>query len=363
MHKSLLYFFSALLSTTVLGVANAQYTEVINSNRPSQSMGAFSVGKNVYQWEQGISFRHGSFDNFYNSNFTGFVTQIQLRIGVFKEELELVGTIDYQLDKLSYMNALGTNNLKRNGIRDLSFGGKYLVFDPFRNTEKYQPNLYSYHANNKIRWRDLLPAVSLYVGAQFKTGNVYPYQENFHPLFDFNYRPIEEPVVSPSAILILQQHLKPGIVLVHNVGVRYITAAIQQLKWIGTLTYSTQNKWSFFGEYQIDDSTLHKDISIGTGVAYLFSKELQLDVAVQHSTKNTPKLLSAGIGVSYRLDKHNIWDGQPQDIKTLKEARKERKKVRKETKAGIKSERRTAKGLRKLDKKQKRIERKLKKNR
>lgn len=363
MHKSLQYILSALLSITVMGITNAQYTEVINTNRPSQSMGAFSVGKNVYQWEQGISFRQGRFDAFNNSAFNGLGTQIQLRVGVFKEQMELIGTIDYQLDKLSFTNTSGDNTSKRNGIRDLAVGVKYLVFDPFRNTEKYKPNLYSYHANNKIRWRDLLPAVSLYVGAQFKTGDVYPYQENFYPLFDFNFRPIEEPIVSPSAILILQQHLKPGIVLVHNVGMRYITSAIQQLKWTGTLTYSTQNKWSFFGEYQIDDSTLHKDITLGTGVAYLFSKELQLDVAVQHSTKNTPKLLTAGIGVSYRLDKHNIWDGQPQDIKTLKEARKERKKVRKENKAGIKAERRTAKGLHKLDKKQKRIERKLKKNR
>jgi hypothetical protein len=50
--------FSAML--TIPQTSIAQYTDVINSNRPSQSMGAFSVGKRVYQLEQGLSFRMGN---------------------------------------------------------------------------------------------------------------------------------------------------------------------------------------------------------------------------------------------------------------------------------------------------------------
>ena len=36
-------------------VLNSQYTESINSNRPGTSHGAFSVGKDVLQFELGIS--------------------------------------------------------------------------------------------------------------------------------------------------------------------------------------------------------------------------------------------------------------------------------------------------------------------
>ena len=36
-------------------ICNAQYTDVINSNRPGESMSAFSVGKTVFQSEFGIS--------------------------------------------------------------------------------------------------------------------------------------------------------------------------------------------------------------------------------------------------------------------------------------------------------------------
>ena len=363
MHNSILHFWAAFLSISIMSASNAQYTEVINSNRPSQSMGAFSVGKNVYQWEQGISFRQGAFDSFYNASYAGLGTQIQLRVGIYKEQLEVLGTVDYQMDELTFQNAFGNTTMQRKGIRDFSAGVKYLVFDPFRNTDKYKPNLYSYHANNRIRWRDLIPAVSIYAGAQFATVGIYPYQESFYSLFNFNYSPIIEPTVSGAAMLILQQHLKPGFVLIHNVGMRYITADIQQKKLIGTLTYSTRDNWSVFGEYQIDDSLLYRDITLGAGIAYLLTENLQLDLAAHHSMKTTPQLLTAGIGVSYRIDKHNIFTGQPQDIRELKLARRNRKDARKEKKAVRKAEKRTNKGLRKLDKKQKRIDRKLNKMR
>ena len=363
MNKFFTHFCAAILILFMIGNVNAQYTDVINSNRPSQSMGAFSVGKNVYQWEQGISFRQGAFDSFSNASYSGLGTRVQLRVGVLKEQLEVLGTVDYQMDELIYQNAIGKITTNRKGFRDLSSGIKYLIYDPFRNTEKYKPNLYSYHANNRIRWRDLIPAVSVYAGAQFSIDGIYPYQESFYNLFNFNYRPIAEPTVSVTGMLILQQHLRPGLVLVHNVGMRYITADIQQKKLIGTLTYSTRENWSVFGEYQINDSPLYRDVTLGTGIAYLLTEDLQLDLAIQHSMKTTPKVLTAGIGVSYRIDKHNIWDGQPQDSKVVKQARQNRKKAYKEGKTARKAEKRNNKGLRKFDKKQKRIERKLNKMR
>ena len=359
MRLSSLYIlcFSAVLIMPC--IATAQYTEVINSNRPSQSMGAFGVGKRVYQLEQGLSFRIGSFSAFQDASYTGMGARTQIRIGVFKEQLEVVGTADYQIDALRYSNAVGTYNLTRNSLRDLGVGAKYLVYDPFRKVDKYKPNLYSWHANNRIRWRDLIPAVSVYTGAQFSTGGVYPYQENFLPLFDYNYRPLTEPFVSGTAMLILQQHLRPGLVVVHNVGMRYITADVQQKKLLGTVTYSTQSKWSFFGEYTLDDSPHYSDLTLGAGVAYLFNRSFQLDVAMQQSLKTTPSLMTAGIGISYRVDRHNIWKEEPQNIEVKKQKKAARKKDKSESKKIRKAAKRTGRGLKKLDRKQKKIERKI----
>lgn len=358
---SLSHIFSLLFSFLLLSISHAQYTEVINSNRPSRSMGAFSVGKNVYQWEQGISFRYGEFDAFYDASFIGVGSRMQLRAGLFKEQLEVLGTMDYQVDKLSYQNASGNVNINRNAIRNLSLGIKYLVYDPFIKTEKYKPNLYSYHANNRVRWRDLLPAVSIFAGAQFSAGGIYPFQENFHPLYALNYRPITEPTVSVSGMLILQQHLKPGLVMVHNIGMRYITATISQKQLIGTLTYSSRSKLSFYGEYQVDDSVLYSDLTLSAGAAYLLTNDLQLDLALSQSMKTSPKLLTTGIGVSYRLDKHNKWAEEPQNKEVLKQERKKQREDKKKGNSAKNAEKRTKKGLRKLNKKQKRIERKLNK--
>ena len=129
---------------------------------------------------------------------------------------------------------------------------------------------------------------------------------------------------------------------------------------LGTVTYSTQSKWSFFGEYTLDDSPLYRDLTIGAGIAYLFNSNFQLDVAVQQSLKTTPSLMTVGIGVSYRIDRHNIWQEEPQNIEINKQKRAARKIDKSESKKVRKAAKRTGKGLKKLDRKQKKIERKIK---
>ena len=86
-----------------------------------------------------------------------------------------------------------------------------------------------------------------------------------------------------------------------------------------------------------------------------------MDIAIQKNFKTTPSLMMAGIGLSYRIDRHIKKNDQPQDLKEVSRMKNDRKKLFKDQKLSLKAERRTAKGLRKLDKKQKRIERKLRK--
>jgi hypothetical protein len=95
-------------------------------------------------------------------------------------------------------------------------------------------------------------------------------------------------------------------------------------------------------------------------VAYLFNSNFQLDVAVQQSLKTTPSLMTAGIGVSYRVDRHNIWKEEPQSIEENKQKRAARKNDKTENKKVRKAAKRTGRGLKKLDRKQKKIERKIK---
>ena len=337
----------------------SQYTEVINSNRPSQSMGAFSVGKKVYQFEQGISFRRGNFNKLYNSSFSGIGTNIQIRVGSLRDNLEFIGSLDFQMDNLIYQNQLGKISKKRNGFDEIALGAKYLIYDPFRKVDKYKVNIYSWRANNKFRFRDLVPAISIYGGLQFKSGVVYPYQEKFYELFNFNYRTLEEPFISGSTLLIFQQHILPGFVITHNLGLKYLLSDYMQTKIIGTLTYSTNPKLSFFGEYVYDNSNLHNDITIASGAAYLINKSLQIDFATSYSIKNTPRLFSAGLGFSYRLDKYNIYEAGPQDLAEMKLIRKEERRERKAKKNLLKEKRKSEKTAKKLERKQRKIQKKI----
>ena len=76
--------FALFIAFTTITKVNAQFTDVINSNRPGESMSAFAVGKTVIQIETGLSYvneKHSILD--YNAS--GFNGDFNVRYGIFKE--------------------------------------------------------------------------------------------------------------------------------------------------------------------------------------------------------------------------------------------------------------------------------------
>ena len=71
-------------------IAVAQYTDQINSNRPGESIGAFSVGKNVFQSELGFAYRNYAHSGYNNSTFDAVIGFLSLRWGFLSENLELI---------------------------------------------------------------------------------------------------------------------------------------------------------------------------------------------------------------------------------------------------------------------------------
>lgn len=85
--KFLKFTFTFLLVFTTNNLL-AQYTEVINSNRPGVSRSAFSVGTNVLQFEVGpyiINEEHSRLDY----EVAGWGTDFSARYGLLFEELEI----------------------------------------------------------------------------------------------------------------------------------------------------------------------------------------------------------------------------------------------------------------------------------
>ncbi len=278
-----LLLLTALLTTEIV---SAQYTDVINSNRPGKSMMAFSVGKSVIQLESGffaINENHDLID--YDAN--GFGVDFALRWGVIKEEMEAVVEIQYQND--TYTSPL--EEYKRSALRTTVIGAKYLVYDPNKYYEQ-KINIKSWKANQGFKWRQLIPAVGVFAGVNLNFSD--------NP-FNYNSKLIE-PKVSPKVALITQNTFGTRWVLVGNVIYNKFTSDFKSLEYIATLTHGINQQWSVFIENQGYKGDLYSDIIFRGGGAYLFSPNWQVDASFSKNIKNTPSIMYGGVGVSWRFD-------------------------------------------------------------
>lgn len=286
-----------------------QYTDQINSNRPGETMSAFSVGKSVFQVETGM---YGIKENHsilnYDSN--GFGLDMTLRWGLFMEKLELIADIQYQSEKVN--SAL--SSIDKSALKKTIFGAKYLIYDPFKNHEN-KVNIYSWKANHSFKWRQLIPAVSVFAGANVIQSN--------NPFYFSN-----QSEISPKAILITQNHLGNGSwVFITNIIADYIGTQYPSYNYVVTLTKGFSDHWSGFIENQGIKSDFYSDAIVRVGAAYLINKDMQIDASISSSLKTTPSLLYGGIGFSWRYDAN--YKEVKIGIKTNKKANKRARKTKK----------------------------------
>ena len=267
-------------------ISFSQFTDEINSNRPGKSMMAFAVGKKIIQTETGVTYVSED-HNSLNYKAKGFMGELIIRYGFLKEELEIIGEVQYQKDNLTS----GSYEESRSGFKQLTFGVKYLIYDPYKNYEE-KPNLYSWNAKNKFKWRQLIPALSAYAGGNFSVGN--------NP---FNYAPTgtKESSFSPKVTAITQNQFGSRWVLVNNLSYDKIGTDFASLNYVITLTRGFNAQWSGFIENQGYMGDYYSDSVLRFGAAFLFDKNMQVDASIGKNIKDTPGLLSAGIGFSWRF--------------------------------------------------------------
>ncbi|MBF2708056.1 transporter [Flavobacterium soyangense] len=261
-----------------------QHTDQINSNRPGETMSAYAVGKSVIQVESGI---YGIQENhsILNYDANGFGIDMTLRWGLFMERLELIGDFQYQYEKINSP----ISSIDKSAFKQTVFGAKYLIYDPFKNYEK-QINVYSWKANHSFNWHQLIPAISVFAGANFTfSGNPY----YFSP----------DAAISPKIIAIFQNHLGDGSwVFVTNIIGDYIGTDYPSYGYGITLTKGFNQHWSGFIENQGYKSDFYSDAIVRGGAAYLIHDDMQIDASISSSLKTTPSILYGGIGFSWRYD-------------------------------------------------------------
>lgn len=262
----------------------AQHTDEINSNRPGETMSAFAVGKTVFQVETGVYGIRQKHDLLKYDSY-GFGVDAMLRYGLLAENLEFIADLQYQNETVN--NLFSTT--KQADFKQIVLGAKYLLYDPFKNYER-KVNLYSYKAKRAFNLRQLLPAISVFAGANI-TMKDNPYA--FSP----------QSSVSPKVMLITQNHLGDGRwVFVTNVIADYIGSEFPSYGYVLTLTRGFNRKWSGFVENQGYKSDFYSDAIVRGGAAYLLNEDMQIDASLSSSLKNTPAIAYGGIGFSWRYD-------------------------------------------------------------
>ena len=350
MKKHLIIFL--ILAPLVL---SAQYTETINSNRPGTSHGAFSVGKDVLQFELGISQLSLYHKYLNNSSVKGNSINYNVRYGLHFENLELFlkgGFVKREIKNFTINGRFFTTRDEK-FFNEHKIGLKFLVFDPFKNKKWHGENLYSWKAQRRIKLTDLIPAISVFAGGDFVLVDHIQYDDHFYSTKQQQYLYPDQAAFSPFFGIATQNHFQGKWVLVNNVSIENLVGEYSNINYLFTLTHNLTNpKWSIFVEFQHFDNQIYSDNLVKFGIANLLSKNSQIDFNVGGSLKDTPTYSYFDLGFSQRIDWHK--DISPIDKERFKQFRNDLKQKRKEEKVNKKS----SKKLNKTNKKQSKTERK-----
>ena len=328
--RNILLFF---LLFSILSVS-AQYTEELNSNRPGASQGAFSVGKKVLQFETGLSFGKDK-HSLFNTETSAIVWDYSARYGFWKEELEVSIIGEYQSNNYSYLQFSPVEKRRVSTFRNNTIGAKYLIYDPYRKMELEGPNLYSWKANHKMQWKDLIPAVSIYAGANIE------FTENAIDKLTNPYSTsVDGTSISPKFVLATQNNWVGGFVFVTNIIVDRITTDEPLYSYVLTLTHTPTDWFSIFVENQGIKSDFYADQLFRGGAAVLVNENFQVDGSLMINFKDTPSRFYLRVGASYRFDMHDtdeyIEEKGKEGRKNKKEKKGKRKKDReKKRKDGV----------------------------
>ena len=267
----------------------AQYTDIINSNIPGNSMGAYTVGEAVYQLETFYSNDHQK-HIYLNTDNQIKTIESTFRFG-FKERIELI----YEFGHRTKID--NNTNASFKGLSKNRLGFKVLLYDPHQFAE---PDYYSWKNNHRFVIKNLIPVVSLYAGL-----NVHKKESFFNRHNPFDPTSEVYPTIYDRELLILQQHLSPYWVLVTNIAIDKPTSE-REYSLTSTLIHGFKHyyKLSLFAEFQSILNDYYSDEIFRAGGAYLINTNIQVDAFLGSNIKNTPSRLFFGLGASIRVDNH-----------------------------------------------------------
>lgn len=281
MKLKIVIIFTLFLSLTI----NAQYTEVINSNRPGFSESPYSVGTGVYQLESTVFYRKATaIPTFSNPEAMGI--NLFFRTSFFFDKLELNVNTTFERDKIAFKNVF-ESSYNQTGLSQLTLGAKFLVYQPTYADKSKE--IRSWKKRIAFDWKRVIPSVAVYGGANF--GSI---------LTEYHKRG----GITPKAGILLQNEFSQKFNLVTNFYYDYIGSDLPEFSHILTATYNFDDYWSGFIEHQALYNNIESKSNLGIGAAYLYTKNLQFNTSVRGTFQENSTGIYGSLGVSYRIDRH-----------------------------------------------------------
>lgn len=243
--------------------SNAQYKEIIDSNRPGQSVSVFTTGKNIAQFETGVSFSDS--DQSYTSN-------VFLRYGV-TDRIEVNGGGSYLLSETDRMTT---------GLTNYNLGFKFNVFEG----------------------DTMMPSTAVQVGFSIPSENLSEQRAFASLLFLINN--IINDKLSYTINFGVNLDLEKSQISVLDDDGNPKLKDITYFEGIYTfnLMYKISNKFSVFlepyGSFNRYDPPKIK-INANAGLSYLVGNNFQLDLYGGHGVNNN-EYFTVNAGLSWRLD-------------------------------------------------------------
>ena len=287
--KSWLLFF-------LIGVfkINAQYTDIINSNRPGLSESPFSVGLNVLQIEGG--FRSNFFkDQKINNSFKNRRFEQRFRFGLITEKLEFSATTfqdfnsvtNYKYDDIGYFGY------------GLSLGSKFLIYK-HNVDDTYEDKLAkmrSWKKRHAFDWNRMIPSVAVSVSGNF---DISPAESPINNA----YNPYTTHALSSFQIALLLQHELNENWTVNSNAI-YERTFFAENRFLGIMSsnYVVNKRWAVFAEGRLQiKPSIQAEAEIGT--AYLFNTNLQIDGSVYTGFTEFGTTIGFATGFTWRIDNH-----------------------------------------------------------
>lgn len=263
----------------------AQYTKVINSNRPGLSESPYSVGLGVYQLESSIFYRKVPFtETFSNPQSAGI--NLLFRSSFFLKKLEFHLNTSLSKDKIGFKNVF-KSSYNTTGFSQFTLAAKYLVYAP-RYDDKSK-EIRSWKERHSFDWKRWIPHIGLYAGLNF--GN---FLTNFY----------KRDGISPKLGVLLQNEFSNKLNLINNLFFDRIGTDFYSYSYLVTGTYNFNTYWSGFAEFQGILEKYERKSSLGLGLAYLLNRNTQINASLRANAERKELGMTTSFGISYRIDRH-----------------------------------------------------------